>query len=127
MKKNLFSALSAFIFIAIAAALSFAAGYKVIDGTALETMMSDGKPIVIVDVREPYEFAEGHIKGAVNIPYGAAKTRLLKELSKNDRIVLVCHAGPMGDELGAMLMNNGYKDVYNLRGGMKKWKGAVVK
>ncbi|MBI3755749.1 MAG: rhodanese-like domain-containing protein, partial [Deltaproteobacteria bacterium] len=90
-------------------------------------MMSDGKPMVIVDVREPYEFSASHIKGAINIPYNAAKTRILKELSPKDRIVFVCHGGPMGDELGGILVKNGYKDVSNLKGGMKKWKGEVVK
>lgn len=33
----------------------------------------------------------------------------------------------MGDELGTILAGRGYESVYNLKGGMKKWKGAVVK
>lgn len=127
MKRFLLSGLFVCICAAFVAGLSFAADYKIIDGKELEAMMKDGKPIVIVDVREPYEFAEGHIKGAINIPYGGAKNRALKELSPNDRIVFVCHRGPMGDELGELLSKNGYKNVYNLKGGMWKWKGEVVK
>jgi rhodanese-related sulfurtransferase len=104
-----------------------AEGLKEIDGKTLEGMMADGKPIRIVDVRESDEFADGHIKGAVNIPYKPAKSRVLKDLSAKERIVFVCHGGPMGHELGTLLANNGYPEVYNLIGGMKKWRGEIVK
>ena len=127
MKKILWAGLSAFVLAAIAVSVSFAGGHKVIDGKDLEAMMKDGKSIVLVDVREPELYSAGHIKGAVNIPYDTAKGRILKELSTNDRIVFVCHKGPMGDELSEILMKNGYKDVSNLKGGMKKWKGEVIK
>ena len=127
MKRILFFAFLISIGVAVAASVSIASDLKVIDGNELKAMMSDGKQIVIVDVREPYEFAPGHIKGAINIPYDDSKPRILKELSPNDRIVFVCHGGPMGDELGGILVKKGYKDVYNLKGGMKRWKGEVVK
>ena len=127
MKKILWAGLSAFVLAAIAVSVSFAGGHKVIDGNDLEAMMKDGKSIVLVDVREPELYSAGHIKGAINIPYDTAKGRILKELSTNDRIVFVCHKGPMGDELSEILMKNGYKDVSNLKGGMKKWKGEVIK
>jgi rhodanese-related sulfurtransferase len=52
---------------------------------------------------------------------------VFKELLRKDRIVFVCHGGPMGNELGRLLVNNGYPDVYNLAGGMKKWTGETVK
>ena len=127
MKKILCAGLSVFILAAIAVSVSFAGGHKVIDGKDLEVMMKNGKSIMLVDVREPELYSAGHIKGAVNIPYDTAKGRILKELSTNDRIVFVCHGGPMGDELSEILMKNGYKDVSNLNGGMKKWKGEIVK
>ena len=127
MKKTLMVGLVALMGIVSNVRLSVAADLITIDGPKLETMMADGKPLVIVDVREPELFSKGHIKGAVNIPYDGAKPRVLKELSPNDRITFVCHGGPMGDELGKLLAQNGYKDVYNLAGGMKGWKGGVVK
>ena len=66
-----------FFICVLAISLSFAVDYKIIDGKELSAMMGDGKPIVIVDVREPDEFSTGHIKGAINIPYGSAKQRIL--------------------------------------------------
>jgi rhodanese-related sulfurtransferase len=104
-----------------------AADLTTIDGTQMEVMQADGKPLVIVDVREPELFVKGHIKGAINIPYDNAAPRVVKELSPKDRIVFVCHGGPMGDELGRLLAEKGYPTVYNLKGGMKKWTGAVVR
>lgn len=127
MTNFLFTGLLVLIGTAFAVSSATAAALKTIDGKALEALMSDGKPMVIVDVREPNEFAAGHIKGAINIPYDAAKTRALKELAPKDRIVFVCHGGPMGDELGKLLVKNDYPDVSNLAGGMRKWKGTVVK
>jgi rhodanese-related sulfurtransferase len=98
-----------------------------IDGKMLEIMMADGKGIRIVDVRETDEFAAGHIKGAINIPYEPAKSKIFKELLPQDRIVFVCHGGPMGHELGTLLVKANYSSVYNLIGGMKKWRGDIVK
>lgn len=105
---------------------AMAGGLTTIDGTQLEAVMADGRGLVIVDVREPELFAAGHIRGAINIPYDDAKPRIVKELLPTDRIVFVCHGGPMGDELGHLLAEQGYPAVYNLKGGMKKWKGNVV-
>jgi rhodanese-related sulfurtransferase len=105
---------------------AMAGGLTTIDGTQLEAVMADGRGLVIVDVREPELFAAGHIRGAINIPYDDAKPRIVKELLPTDRIVFVCHGGPMGDELGHLLAEQGYPAVYNLKGGMKKWKGDVV-
>lgn len=105
----------------------WAAELKTIDGKGLEALMADGQPLVIVDVREPELFSRGHIPGAINIPYDDAKPRVRAELRPADRIVFVCHGGPMGDELGELLTQENYSQVYNLAGGMKKWKGAIVK
>lgn len=127
MKKFLWIGFLGLVVAAFTVSLPMASVLKTIDGKELDALMSDGKPLVIVDVREPELFSKGHIKGAINIPDDVAKSRVLKELSPKDRIVFVCHGGPMGDELGKLLAKNDYPDVYNLAGGMKKWKGEVVK
>jgi rhodanese-related sulfurtransferase len=113
--------------LAVTASPASAAGLVTISGAQLEAMQADGRPIVIIDVREPELFAEGHIKGAINIPNDGARSRVLKEFSPNDRIVFVCHSGPMGDKLGHVLINRGYSTVFNLAGGMKHWKGPLVR
>jgi rhodanese-related sulfurtransferase len=81
--------------------------------------------LVIVDVREPELFRKSHLPGAINLPYPAAKQRAPAELDPSSDIVLVCHAGPMGDELAAILAAIGFPHVRNLAGGMKRWRGPV--
>jgi rhodanese-related sulfurtransferase len=86
---------------------------------------ADAPPMVIVDVREPELFAEGHIPGAINMPWPDAKTRAPVELDLAHDIVLVCHGGPMGDELAQILDERGFTKVRNLAGGMNRWNGPV--
>lgn len=87
---------------------------------------ADARPVTIVDVREPELFAEGHIPGAINRPWPGVKETAAAELPKDHAIVLVCHGGPMGDELADILVAAGFTDVRNLEGGMRKWSGPVV-
>jgi len=130
MSKRIKLTIAALVLITLCAlsAQPVAAGHKIINGDQLKAMMNDGAPIVIVDVREPELYAEGHVSGAINIPYeDDSQQRILKELSPGERIVFICHGGPMGDELSEILVRNNYPNVYNLIGGMRMWKGPVVK
>lgn len=101
-------------------------GYAVLTVQQLEQKLAAHEALVIVDVREPSEFAARHIPGARLIPYEGAAGRVLKELKKGDHIVFVCHTGPMGDELARLLVANGYPQVANLAGGMRGWTGPTV-
>ncbi len=124
-RQMIFTAL-AVILMLITAGYACAGDMKQVTAAELELMMNGKEPIVIVDVREPELYMTGHVKGAINMPYETAHKRILKELSPMDTIVFVCHAGPMGDELGRVLAKNGYPRVFNLRGGMKKWTGPLT-
>ncbi len=115
------------VFAALATTAVAAGDYEVITGDELNAMLSSERPVTIVDVREPELFASGHIPGAINIPYDGADERVVNELSKDEAIVFVCHGGPMGDELAELLARNGFSEVYNLRGGMRWWRGKLEK
>ncbi len=127
MKKILFLSILLLPLLIILNSDAQAAGHKRIDGTELQKMMADPIKEVIVDVREPWRYNKAHIPGAINIPFDGAHERVAKELPKDSRIVFVCHGGPMGDELSEILLDNGFKDVYNLKGGMRKWKGELTR
>lgn len=106
------------------------AGWSRIEPAAFAGELARAAPglrprLVIVDVREPDLFLKSHLPGAINLPYPAAKRRAPAELDPSADIVLVCHAGPMGDELAAILAARGFPHVRNLAGGMKRWRGPV--
>lgn len=87
--------------------------------------VNSGKKLRLVDVREPYEFAEGHIPGAELIPLGQVPTALNK-LGKEEAIVVVCRSGARSLRAAQFLASHGYSNVINMQGGMLSWKGKVA-
>ena len=79
---------------------------------------------VIVDVREPSEFAYCHIEGSVSIPLGELTARVA-ELPRDKPLVMVCHLGGRSMQAATFLDRNGFKDVHNLRGGGAAWAAEV--
>lgn len=79
-----------------------------------------GNNAVIVDLRESVLYNNGHIPGAILIPF-ADFEKQYTQLDKKKRIILVCHTGPMGDASGQFLKTKGYEQVLNLEGGMQAW------
>ncbi|MEL6676224.1 MAG: rhodanese-like domain-containing protein [Bacteroidota bacterium] len=77
----------------------------------------------VVDVREPWEFLLGHVKGSVNIPLGKIQKRMdeLKELP--GPIVLCCASGNRSGQATAFLQSQGFTEVYN-GGGWTQVKAA---
>ena len=72
-----------------------------------------------VDVREPEEYAAGHVPGAVNIPMGQLHSRL-GELDPTRRQVVVCRSGNRSDAMTDVLLANGF-DASNMLGGTVAW------
>lgn len=80
----------------------------------------------LIDVREPDEYAAGHILGARNIPLSQLRLRM-KELRKDQPIYLYCQNGIRSGRAAQMLYRKGYRDLYHLKGGFKMWTGKVKK
>ncbi len=75
---------------------------------------------VLVDLREPILYKNGHIKDAILIPF-ADFEKQYTQLDKAKKIIFICHTGPMGEVTGQFLIAKGYTQIYNLEGGMKAW------
>ncbi len=89
----------------------------------LERELAIGKPITVVDVREPHEWEIVHLEGARLIPLGQLPTRL-NELDGHDEIVLHCHHGARSMKALEILRGAGFGKVRSLKGGIDEW--AVV-
>jgi len=77
---------------------------------------------VVVDVREPYEFAAGHAAGAILIPLGELTGRL-DEVPQDTPVYVICAAGGRSQQGAAFLAGNGV-DAVNVTGGMTAWQQA---
>ncbi|MDR7418340.1 MAG: MBL fold metallo-hydrolase [Armatimonadota bacterium] len=78
---------------------------------------------VLIDVREPSEYAAGHIPGAVSVPQADLASRL--DAVPRDRPVwLVCHSGARSLRAAQFLTQLGYERVVNVRGGTAAWRAA---
>lgn len=75
---------------------------------------------VVLDVREPFEWADGHIDGALHIPMGEIPARV-GELDPQARTLVVCHVGARSARVAAWLHQQGF-DAANLAGGMEAWE-----
>ena len=76
----------------------------------LETFISDGA--FMVDVRTPAEFAEGSVKGSVNIPLDKVPTQLNKFKDKK-HIIVFCRSGNRSSQAKSILQQNGFTNVIN--------------
>ncbi|WP_428912627.1 rhodanese-like domain-containing protein [Niallia sp. Krafla_26] len=78
----------------------------------------------LIDVREPNEFENGHILGARNIPLSQMKMRL-QEIRPDKPVYLYCQNTQRSSRAAQLLYKKGYKDLYQLKGGFKKWTGRI--
>ena len=77
---------------------------------------------IIIDVRSPQEFREGHIDGAISIPEYEIKKEAQKKLkNKNETIVVYCSSGGRSKKAQKQLRKLGYQNVYNLYEGYNIW------
>jgi rhodanese-related sulfurtransferase len=80
---------------------------------------------VVVDVCSADEFAQSHIKGAVNLPLDELEARLSKTVkNKSTPVIMVCAAGARSKRAQAIAQKLGYEKVHSLHGGLKAWKEA---
>ncbi|RMD71336.1 MAG: rhodanese-like domain-containing protein [Gammaproteobacteria bacterium] len=101
------------------------------DPETLEEMRASRPDLLIVDVREPEEYKQGHIPGALLIPRGTLecaadpsyKRRVEPLCHAQERpVVLYCESGGRSALAAATLQEMGFKEVYHLAGGLDLWE-----
>ncbi len=76
--------------------------------------------LLIIDVRGWLEYWIGHIPGARRF----SRNRILKEIPKDQAIALTCLSGHRSAIAAQWLISQGYRHIYNLKGGMMAWQSA---
>lgn len=79
--------------------------------------------LLVLDVREPSEWDEGHIRGARHIPMRQIGERA-SELPRDRPIAVVCRGGPRSSLVASLLLARGFRDLLNVWGGMGGWLEA---
>ncbi|RJG04897.1 rhodanese-like domain-containing protein [Noviherbaspirillum cavernae] len=85
-------------------------------------LINQGKTVV-VDVREPSDFAAGHLRDAKNIPLKELPNRVSElEKFKSKTVLAVCQAGVQSGRATAQLKKAGFAQVFSLDGGLAAWQ-----
>ena len=80
-----------------------------------------GQQVTVIDARAAGQYAEGHIAQAVNLPQESLRDSLAG-LDRNKPVVTYCNKGTTGNAAQNVLLNSGFKEVYNLSGGFKQYE-----
>ncbi len=99
----------------------FASNIKEIDASELAQWISDaGHKLRVIDVRQMQEIAGGTVPRAEALPLHTLPDNI-GSLSPAEKLVIVCRSGARSAQACMYLQQQGYSDVYNLRGGMMGW------
>lgn len=88
-----------------------------------EWLSASSDNLRIVDVREPQEHRQGMVPGSEPMPLASLPARL-NEFSRDEKLVLVCRSGARSAQACMFLQQQGYDNVFNLRGGIIGWAGS---
>lgn len=93
-----------------------------IDATTVYDLR-DNPDVFLLDVREPDEYAAGHIPGITLIPMGEVADRL-SELPRDKEIIVTCRTGNRSGQVADFLRQQGFTNVHNMSGGIVAWDEA---
>ena len=122
MKAHLLKGL--FILLFFSSCLKDQEGISVVDSNKFEQQMKESSS-QIVDVRTPEEFKEGHITNAVNMNVtGDDFEKQIESLDKEKPVMVYCKSGGRSARAASILKEKGFKNVYDLDGGIIGWSKA---
>lgn len=91
---------------------------------AVKKKLDQGESFILVDVRDQHEWDAGHIQGAWLIPLSKLDKRL-NELDQSREIVVYCRSGKRSDKAARILLDSGFTNVRNMKGGILSWIDQV--
>ena len=101
--------------------------YQNIDNKKFSVLMTESNA-TILDVRTPEEFQQGHIPHAALINLRDENfSEELDSLDKSKTYLVYCGSGTRSSKASAMLCEKGFKNIFNLENGFKRWDGQIEK
>lgn len=96
---------------------------KEIEVTELAELKENGETIRVIDIRQPAELNGGIIPGAEALPMHIIPLRI-NEFKRDEKLIMVCRSGARSAQACMFMQQQGYDNVFNLRGGMIAWAGS---
>lgn len=96
----------------------------------VEPLQQKQPNVLLLDIREPYEFAAARIQGSLNVPRGILETAVeygyeetVPELveARDRPIIVICRSGNRSALAAQVMQDMGYRDVYSLKTGLRGW------
>lgn len=95
-----------------------------VNADQFETMMAE-EPGVLVDVRTPGEYAQGHLEGSVLIDYSSSDfASKIGELDKDQTVYVYCRSGGRSGRSAQAMKDMGFTKVVDLSGGIMSWQSS---
>lgn len=94
-----------------------------LDQQHFEELVQAAPDAIVLDVRTQSEFEAGHLPGAIHMDYfGPDLIEQMDALDKNKPYLVYCRSGRRSVRVCVLMRNSGFKEVYNLDGGIKAWQ-----
>jgi rhodanese-related sulfurtransferase len=90
----------------------------------LKKSLDNGDKLVLVDVREEWEYSLAKLNGSILIPLGTLP-QSLAQLNRDSEIIAICHHGMRSADATNFLLQQGFQKVKNLVGGIDAWSTQV--
>jgi rhodanese-related sulfurtransferase len=99
--------------------------YEITTQQLSDMLAAKGSGLVVLDVREPWEYQAARIQGSTLMPMGDVPSRAFQELDPEARIITVCHHGVRSMNVAVWLRNQGFENAQSLRGGIDAWSAEI--
>lgn len=95
------------------------------DAVDVETVaaIKERGDVLVLDVREQWEYDEGHIPGVTLIPMNEVAARL-SEIPTDKEVIVTCRTGNRSAQVAEFLRAQGYDNIHNMQGGIVAWEAA---
>ena len=91
----------------------------IIDYETEKTIMKNDKEAILIDVRSPQEYSEGHLDKSINFPlYDLERDNKKIQDKKNNIIIIYCQSGSRSKKAIEILKKQGYLNLYEIQGGL---------